>query len=167
MDSQFAESFRAKLNSFSRGLSADPGGVRSLDEKTGLQVLEFLLESVCGSQSIEANRLGTECIAALPRRWLAPRIREAALRRINLDDDYEFRRLLDLFEHLDAPGPAGAPMRDEAAYFAQIGLRHENPDIREDAEIFQERQRGRHRISRKQQSSKRYPVALKVEELNP
>lgn len=100
MESQFARSFRDKLESFSPGLASDVGALASLPDDVIDQVLRFLLESACLSQSMEAIRLGREKLQAAPRRLMA-RIEALSFEVVDCDDDYEFRRLAELAVLLD------------------------------------------------------------------
>ena len=70
MDSQFARSFRSRLDSFSPGLASDIGSLPALGEDATRKVLRFLVESACLAQWTEAIRLGREKLQALPRRRL-------------------------------------------------------------------------------------------------
>jgi hypothetical protein len=66
-------------------------------------------------------------VLALPRAWVLERIEQVAAEAIDLADYWEYRRLLELAELLDA----GLVHR-----FVRLGLDSEDPDVREAAQDF-------------------------------
>jgi len=137
MRSQFEKSFRNRLDSFCKGLSQDPGGIRVLEEPTKLIVLGFLLESACLAQSTEANVLACNCILALPRPWLLKHIEQVAAGVIDTEDAYAFSRLLDLCESFI---PALFPDSESEGLMARLlkqGLLSKNPEVVGDTRTVQ------------------------------
>jgi len=101
MESQYARLFRRRLNSYADRLADDLGAVRSLPNATAHSVLQLLLAAACQAQGMEANDLGAWGIRSLPRQWVLQHIEQLVAKTLNLDDDYEFRRLLDVYRNLD------------------------------------------------------------------
>lgn len=129
MESQFERSFRAKLDDMVQGLFHDPGLVRTADEPTRRRVLQFLIESACQSQNIEAITLSNRMLAAAPRPWLLSNVEQEADDLLDLEDEYEYRRLLELYESL----PEAA---DHLSRLVDRGLRSGDSDLAEAAEEF-------------------------------
>ena len=127
MESQFARSFRNKLDAFSPGLASDIGSLLALGEETIQRVLCFLVESACMSQGTEAISLGCEKLQALPR--LLGRIEAVAADIINFDDDYEYRRLVELAALLD---------KSFTRRLIERGLKSQNADVRDVAAEFKD-----------------------------
>jgi hypothetical protein len=166
MQSQFEKLFLAKLESFHQGLSIDPGVVRSL-EVVNDQALEFLLEATCQSQRTEANTLGTKYLLRLPRAWILERIEQAVQAKLNLGDDYEFRRLLDLYEQLAKQDEQMLTLLDKLIDF---GRKSANADIRQDSEALHKKLQQRRVLMKSTwcPPGKRYPVDIsRTEELTP
>jgi hypothetical protein len=95
--------YRRRMEAFAPGLWADLGRVPALPPETGRAVLAYLLELACQAQHIRNIELGRAALAGLPRRWLLARIEAAAAPLLRLQDEWEYRRLLELYERLD-PG---------------------------------------------------------------
>ena len=142
VESQFKRSFRSKLDSFGKNISSDPGAVRFLEEPTKREVLAFLIVSACASQSVDANKAGMECIARLPMRWTIQAVEEAAKKALDFDDDYEYRRLLDVYDYLRTRW-SGEKTQVQMLIdrLVEVGLASGNQDVREDAEAFRARRR--------------------------
>lgn len=100
MISQFERSYRAKLDSFSPRLWADLGAVRSLEDSVRRKVLHFLLATACRSQGIEAILLGRKGLLELPSGWLEKNLDQAIQSVLDMDDEYEYRRLLEVLAEL-------------------------------------------------------------------
>jgi hypothetical protein len=121
------ESFRRVLDGLRTGLSEAPGTVPSLDEATAAKLLSHLLELACRAQHMGNIQIGRQYLQAIPRAWLLDRIEPAAEGLLASGDDWEFRRLLELYELLD-------PTLLKA--LVSRGLKSDQELVREAAEEF-------------------------------
>lgn len=126
--SEFEVGHRAKLEALAPGLSGDIGRITALDPCAADRVLEYLLGLACQAQHMEPIRLGRVAIGAIPRDWLLPRVMTVAKRCLDLEDEWDVRRLLELCRELSDP------------LFVEVvsrALRSRNPDVVEAAREFQ------------------------------
>jgi len=128
---EFAARFARKLDSFGDGLSGDLGSVRAFGDKVAEDVLRFLVECACRSQSSDAIEQGRRGLQSLPRVWLFERLVEVSRSALDLDDEYELRRLLEVCVLLDDA--------DTTRRFVEAGRHSRNPDCSETAEEFAQR----------------------------
>ncbi len=125
-DSDWARSFRERFAKLGAASVPDlPDAVRQLDEATSGLVVRELLEYACKSQTHRALTVGSGLLLEIDRAWLARRIEREAEAAVDfLDDDYEFLRLAELYERIDAGLLARLVAR---------GLASANADVREAA----------------------------------
>ena len=121
--------FRAKLDSFSEGLAEHPERVTELELATGAAVIAVLLEYACQAQNVVNIELGRAGLVALPREWLLARIEPALEPLFAVNDAWEYRRMLEVAELLDAALTRKLIRR---------GLESENEEIREAAEDWRD-----------------------------
>jgi hypothetical protein len=95
------ENFRRVVEGLRPGLSDAPDMVPNLDEGTASQLLSHLLELACRAQHVGNIQIGRQYLQAIPRAWLLDHIEPLAEGLIASGDDWEFRRLLELYEMLD------------------------------------------------------------------
>lgn len=119
--------FKTELDELCPNISADLSQVATLPEQTGENILEAILRRGCEAQHARNIMLGREAAKEIPRDWFVARIEGIAERVLNLEDEWEYRRLLELYRELDA----GLLRR-----LVTRGLASHNPDIREAAEDF-------------------------------
>jgi hypothetical protein len=89
------------MDTFQKDLWAHLELVPSLPVMTGRAVLAYLLELACQSQNALTIELGRKVLMALPRIWLLEHIEIAAEPLVQLNDEWEYRRLLELYSLLD------------------------------------------------------------------
>ena len=123
----YIEEFKSRLDSFRPGLWAHLELVPNLDAQAGRAVLSYLLGSACQSQNTLNIELGRAGLLALPREWLLLNIEEAAEPLLRADDEWEYRRLLEVCWKLD-----GGLVRR----LALGGVGNENPEVREACEEY-------------------------------
>lgn len=75
--------------------------VPALPAETQAALLREALEMACTAQNMRNITLGRETLWALPREWLLRNLETAAQSTLNLDDDWEYRRLLEVAWHMD------------------------------------------------------------------
>jgi hypothetical protein len=89
--------------------------------------LSMSVKLACQPTYVPFIEKGRSQILALPRAWVLEHIEQVALAVIDLSDDWEYTRLLELAELLDS----GLLQR-----FVSLGLGNPDPDINEAAEDF-------------------------------
>jgi hypothetical protein len=89
--------------------------------------LRAALERACRAQNDSVITRGRAEILAMPRDLVLQNIEALAPLTLPLDEDWEYRRLLELFAELDAPLLQRLITR---------GLKSANPEVREAAQDF-------------------------------
>ena len=114
--------FRRRMDSFHKNLWANLDLAPSLDDVVANSLIAYLLELSCQCQNIRNITLGRMALWALPGQWLLERIELVAEPLIRLNDDWEYRRLLEVYWRLD---------KSLVKKLALQGLDNPNPEIRE------------------------------------
>lgn len=91
------------------------------------KVLSVLIQTACESQNDVSIILGRTKISEIDKSWLLNHLVEVATTCLNLDDDWEYRRLLELVAE------AVPELKQEVI---EIGLNSTNDDIKEAANDF-------------------------------
>ena len=123
----YEERYRGRMDTFQKDLWAHLELIPFLQIVTGNAVLAYLLELSCQSQNAFNVELGRNALLALPRTWLLEHIEVAAEPLIQLNNNWEFRRLLELYSLLDTT---------LARQLALRGITDPDAEIREASEIF-------------------------------
>ncbi|MCA9214450.1 MAG: hypothetical protein KDB27_15370 [Planctomycetales bacterium] len=89
------------MDRFHSGLWRCPALIVSLPADQATSVLQYLLTLACECQNHANILLGRRALAAMPPDWLADRIHTAAKTRLNLTDDWECRRLIEVYAVID------------------------------------------------------------------
>ena len=98
----YDRSFEKHVESVLSGLSSDLHRVRELMDDDAHRLVSYFLELACQAQNARNIKLGREAALELPRQWLLDRIERIADQTLDLDnDDWEYRRLLELADLLD------------------------------------------------------------------
>jgi hypothetical protein len=115
------------LEAIADGLSASFHLVSSLPEDKADRAVDCVLQCACRSTHARPIMLGREYLLEADRAWLVSRIERIAATSVDMTDDWDFRRLLEVYRLLD-----------EAllARLVVIGLRSPNPEIVEAAQDF-------------------------------
>jgi len=123
----YVSEYRQKMNDFRDQLWNQLYIIPTLDLNLQRVVLFYLIELACQSQNDINIQIGREALLSLPRQWLLSHI-EGVVELINKsEDEWEYRRLLELYWLLD---------KKLVKRFALQGLKSENPDVVEAAEEF-------------------------------
>jgi hypothetical protein len=93
-------------------------------------LLRKALGRACQAQHIRNILAGRQQVLALPRAWVLECIERVAAEVLDLNDDWDYLRLLELAELLDAA---------LVQRIVTLGLTSSNPEVREWAEDFQNR----------------------------
>ena len=94
--------YRNQMDAFQKDLWAHLDLTPTLPTDTGHAVLTYLLELACQSQNVLNIELGRKALLALPRMWLLAHIEEDAEPLVQLNDEWEYRRLLEVYSKLDS-----------------------------------------------------------------
>jgi len=120
---------RQRLEEIEPGLSANFALVSSLAADKAEMALKYALELACQATHIRPITLGRECLLEADRAWLVDRVERVADACLDLRDEWEFRRLLEVYQAL------GGSMLSR---LVGRGLKSDNPDIVEAAKDFAE-----------------------------
>lgn len=126
----YDQRFKAELDKIEPGLWARLETVPDLPEEAQAAVLRFLLEIGCQATHIRNVTLGRSALCCMPQEWLVSRIEQAAADSLDLDDEWQFRRLGEVYELLDA---------ELVRHLITQGETSPDPAIREAAEDFEYR----------------------------
>lgn len=99
--------------------------VPTLDQSKQTAILNVLLELACEATHYRNIQLGRTALQSLPRSWLLMHIETTAERKLDLSDDWELRRLGEVYLLLD---------KQLAAKLATSRLQDEDFRIRETAQ---------------------------------
>jgi hypothetical protein len=95
------ESYRRRMNQFQEDLWRHLNRIPNLDPRVANAVLQYLLGLACQAQHIANIELGRVVLRRLPRDWVLRNIERCSTSALDLDDEWEFRRLLEVCEVLD------------------------------------------------------------------
>jgi hypothetical protein len=71
------------------------GRIESFEHERAYRIVNIILRFCCTSQHIGGITAGKNAFKALPRRWVSENLRSIAERAIDLDDAWDYRRLLE------------------------------------------------------------------------
>ncbi|MEK7953116.1 hypothetical protein [Luteolibacter soli] len=136
--SRYGQAFIAALEAISPGLSKDISRASLLEKEQARQLFSFLLERACQCQHMGNITLGRLMLKEVPENVRVAHLEETAHRVLDLEDEWEFRQLLWVYDELG---------RGEA--FDRLilrGLASTDPDLREAAQDWMERPLQRNEI---------------------
>ena len=116
--------YRDNLDKFHHDLAENLHILPTLEESVSSNALRFLLEWACQSQNSRNIQLGRDGLKSIPRDWLLSNIEKETKACLNLEDEWEFRRLTEIYFDLDI---------GLAKKLAQVGLQSENEEVVEAA----------------------------------
>lgn len=128
MSTTYADVFRADLEQCAPGLHDDPDGAPALNGAVARRALGCVVEAACTSQNMHRFSLARAFMRRLPSAWVARHIRYAIDDKLDVNDEWEFRRLLELL--------AGAEQRRVLVHFIKVGRESTNEEVKEAAEEF-------------------------------
>jgi hypothetical protein len=98
----YLENVIKTLNTYDEDLWNNLDRISQLPTGASRAVLAYFIELACQCQN-EANiTLGRQGIWSLPRAWVTENIQRVATEMLSLDDEWEYRRLLEVYEKLDS-----------------------------------------------------------------
>jgi hypothetical protein len=89
------------LDRYELGLWDHLDRVPLLPRDSGREVLVEFLSLACQAQHVRNIHVGRTAILSLPREWTTRNIESIANDSLNLADEWEYRRLLEVFAQLD------------------------------------------------------------------
>src|SRR5688572_9900968 len=92
-----------------------------------LDALREAVEQACQCTYVPKIVAGRDQVLAMPRTWVLEHIERVAVERLNLSDDWEFRRLLELAQLLDL---------ELVRRLVSLAMGSTKPDVVEAAEDF-------------------------------
>ncbi len=138
MADPYGESLRQRMAEFAPGLGEHLEDVPNLKPPAARAVVEYLLHLSCRSGHIGFIQAGRRALVKIPREWLVERIESAASGALDLADEWQYRRFIELCCLLDQRvvrrvaerglGSESAPIREAAREFrdggAEFAARH-------------------------------------------
>jgi hypothetical protein len=115
------------LNQYQPDLWNHLDRVPHLGQPAGREILAGFLRLACQCQHVGNILIGRHGITAVPRPWVREHIEEVAGQTLNLEDEWEYRRLLEVCQMLDP---------QLLRHFVERGLASPDEYVREAAEDF-------------------------------
>ena len=103
--------------------------IMSLSDSLASEVIGVLLSWACQPQNVTPITIGRNCLKQFPVEWVSPKIKQTVFRFINITDDWDYRRLLELCELIST---------DLLKWAITLGADSTNPDIIEAVDDFNE-----------------------------
>ena len=116
----YVKRYKQELNSIHKNLWMNLDLVPQLSHQVQQLVLSYFLELACQAQNSLNINLGRASLMTLPKDWLLENIESASQPMMNTNDEWEYRRLLEIYWKLD---------RGLADKLVIWGLKSMNPEI--------------------------------------
>jgi hypothetical protein len=101
--------------------------IASAGEDVGVVVLRHVLSAACGCTHAAGIMNARTRIAEIPPEWLLLHVDQAVVGAVNLEDEWDYRRLLEVIERYC---PSKLP------HYVSVGLQSKDPEILEAAQAF-------------------------------
>lgn len=132
----YEEAIAASLDRIAgREIYFDAGEIMESPDEIASGIVAELIRWACEPTNIMPITIARERLCQFPREWAAQRIRQTAVQAINIADDWEYRRLLEVCELIS---------RELLAWALTLSEGSEDPDVLEATEDFRERLREQH-----------------------
>lgn len=92
-------------------------------------IIGLLLSFACSATNITPIDIARNCLQQFPTDWISEKIKQTAFSSINIYDDWDYRRLLELSELIS---------EDLLNWVISLGENSDNPDILEAVNDFKE-----------------------------
>lgn len=106
-----------------------PSEIMALPDETAAEIVGTLLSWACCGQNTLPITIARECLTQFPAEWVSQRIRQTYTRFIDIVDDWEYRRLLEVCELIS---------RDLLRWAVALNAASTNPDIAEAVNDYKE-----------------------------
>ena len=106
-----------------------PSEIMSLPDTLAYKVIGTLLSWACQPQNITPITIARDCLKQFPVEWVSPKIKQTVFHFIDITDDWDFRRLLELCDLISI---------DLLKWAITLGADSTNPDIIEAVDDFNE-----------------------------
>lgn len=73
-----------------------PDEIIHLPKELSNQIVCYLLSCACCGQNELPIRIGRECLSSFPKEWICSKIQKLIFKSINIYDDWDYRRFLEL-----------------------------------------------------------------------
>ena len=103
--------------------------IMSLSDTLAYKVIGTLLSWACQPTNIMPITIARDCLKQFPVEWVSPKIKQTVFRFIDITDDWDFRRLLELCDLISI---------DLLKWAITLGADSTNPDIIEAVDDFNE-----------------------------
>jgi hypothetical protein len=123
---QFTENIYHEIDAILPGISGRLSQIGGIPPEIARKILGVMLSSACDATNIGVIVAGRSIIAQLPHAWLKAHLIEVARTTLNLNEEFEFRRLLELLREVQ-PTLMADVIRD--------GLGSPDADVRKAAEF--------------------------------
>lgn len=123
----FTDRIMQSVESAAPGISCVLHTVPALRSDVALRVLQEAMSFACQATHTGVIVIARQVIAEMPRDWLRENLIVAAKARLNFDDDWEYRRLLELTAQV---------CPDLIVRLIPLGQESTNPEVREVAEDY-------------------------------
>ena len=100
MNNIFTNELNAKINSMYPNASGWLDRIDKLPDSAGKMIVNTLLEEACQSQHIGKITAARKAMLTLPRAWLSGVLPDAIGEAVDLSDEWEYRRLIELLREL-------------------------------------------------------------------
>ncbi|MDY3560566.1 hypothetical protein R5W23_001810 [Gemmata sp. JC673] len=96
----YMNNLRHEINQACPGILDDANMIYRIPESSSYKLIEILLSHACESQNIGAIVSARELIRNLPPAWLAAVLPNSVEKKIDLSDEWQYRRLVELLQEL-------------------------------------------------------------------
>jgi hypothetical protein len=103
MNDIFADDLHRKLDSIYPGASSRLDQIDELPASAGKIIVNTLLKQACESQHMGHILSARKALLTMPRVWLSGVLPDAIRDVVVLDDEWEYRRLIELLKDLNPP----------------------------------------------------------------
>lgn len=100
-NNQYDINFQCFLNSYHSDLLSHPESIEQLELAKAREIILYFVELACLCQNIRNIELGRAGIWMLPKQWVLNCIEEIVEPMLHQNDEWEYRRLLEVYWHID------------------------------------------------------------------
>lgn len=103
MSDLFTEELYRKVDSIYADASSRLDRIGELPDGAGRRIVDALLKQACESQHLGKIISARKALLRLPRAWLSGALQDAINAVVDLGDEWEYRRLIELLKELNLP----------------------------------------------------------------